>query len=352
MFSPKERDVIAYLKSLTWDGNFFNYPGRILGNEPIVNDEVIYGPWNGQRLADFHRAFPDCEMITWLAAGQHFYIKRYHYVNENVRTVHFVASGQSQIVGYPINSDAKFKHWIDRERWFARATCRNGEISEVETASRFRTGIASSVRRCGFASSLIYLCLLNVEHLPIPHQEYNKGYPVHQNPMFQQGNMPQINQGLIQPYCRRVIYTNYRMIWNQGTNEIPEENEDMTSEMAENQVHKSNKAFIYAAEAAHYHYLITFNPNPCQQGCCAFRNRKINEPHATDPGPSVTDNPNGKVFWIPDILSDFNKHEPASINVNPQFYSKNEPMFWQTKDFVSHNGRHWFFCTDQEPSPF
>ena len=351
-FTNKEEQVIAFVRSFT--------SSQLLaqGLAQVVGDEIGYGPWIGPRLARYQYAFPQCELFSWLALWKYFYIRRYnHRHTSGNRVVHYVASPNRQAPGFVVGTDASLNRWLRISPWFARATCRNGEITHVETATRFQTGIDTSVKRCGFASILIYLCLVNNQHIA----PGGVGYPGLHHPTFQQGNMPQIVGDLIEPHCRRIIYVHYQRRRSPSQFlAFPQENEDMTGVIdggTRYGPHKGNKAFIYAAQAARYGFLITFNPNPCQEGCCRFRSNKN---HALVNGQWVetgtgevipaetTDNPNAKVFRIRDILSDFNKHEPASINISPQLYSINPPMLWQTKSFVRHNGRHWFFCSEQD----
>ena len=348
-FTPKEDAVLNVLEQM-------EIPGRVHPNQANVQDSVRVGPFEGQRLATFQTAFPQCEMIPWLVIMKYFYIYRYHYVTGPLRTVHFVASGRQLFEAHRIRNDQQLNLMLGVERWFGRATCRNGEITEVVTAGRFQTGTESSAKQCGFASSLIYLCLSNVEHFNHFNGQYRRfvpqGYAVNQSPMFRPGNMPHILRGLIQPYCRRVIYVNYRVTFQPDSPLFPQENIDMTSYIHNglpNVVHKGSKAFIYAAQAAGYDYMITFNLDPCQQGCCKFRVRKSHRPSGEpipfpNVGPEVTDNPHGKVYEIHRMLSSFNIFEPASVNIRPNYYSENEPAMYQTRDFVNHNGRHWFFC--------
>ena len=352
--TEKENAVIAHLHSLTATNQ---YPGRI---NPLVIDhaqvryvQIRYGPYNGYRMRGFRMAFPQCELMWWLSFHHYFYIKRHYYNVGNQRTVHFIASAIQQTVN--IISDAQFNQFLAQNSWFARATCVNGEITHVEVANRLETGVGCSAKRCGFGTSLLYLCFLNTEHLDDP-----QGYRINQNPMFLTGNMPQIKR-YMQNYCTRIIYVHYqRRVLTPFQPPSAADPGDMVDAGAGSDggrcrdkpthwmpergmlTEKENKAFIYAATAANYIYMITFNPTPCNQGCCAYRTRS-EIPDGEHP--LVTDNPHWKVFALEDILSDFNKHDPRSLNIHPaQEHTVNEPNYWQTREFARHHGRDWFFC--------
>lgn len=344
-YTEKEDAVLAHLDSLT---AYNMYPGG-------QNAQVRYGPYGGNRFRGFQIAFPQCDLLDRLRERHFFYIRRYYYLVGNKRTVHFIATEHEQVAD--ITSDAQLLQFLQENTWFARATCVSGEIRHVQVANRGQTG--SSAKRCGFGASLLYLCFRNTEHF-----ENNRGYRIDNHPIFMIGNMPQIKTGLIDNYCAKIIYVHYQRRVSTAGELVQWDPEDMENAGAgcdagrcrdkatfpvQGQgilTDKGNKAFMYAAIAAKYEMLITFHPDPCSQGCCAFRSRK-NIPDGQHP--LLTDNPNGKVFPLDNILSAFNKHDPESFNEhggNPltDEHSINEPNFWQTKEFARHHGRDWFFC--------
>ena len=348
--------MIGYLQGLA---HFYTLPSP---DQPIIR----YGPYKGELFRFFESIFPKCELLWWINIDDNgFWIKRYEYGPRRDRTIHFIATPNFLTENF--RSEREVDTYLRLNNWFGRSTCKGGEILHVEVASRSQTGVpGSSAKLCGFGSLLLYLCFVSEGHDP-PTKGYLKGYPLDtapMNAMWETGNMPEIRQGLLAKYCRRIIYVRYRERYlNPGFshNLDPNDIKDVSMEVGEisplstSRETKGNKAFIYASLAANYKYMVTYKSNPCQTGCCKFKTGKP-EPNLDAEGnpifkggqPDATDNPNGKVFLLSDILSDFNKHDPRSLNVRPgtDHFTRNEPNFWQTKDFAEHHGHDWFFCSE------
>ena len=109
----------------------------------------------------------------------------------------------------------------------------------------------------------------------------------------------------------------------------------------EDQLIRGNKAFIYAARAAGFNHLIVYNANACTNQCCTLVDAK-----------GIPGNYQGKIFRIPDLLNEFNRHQPSWITgqnlvPNPkakQYRVHHEPDLADTRLFAEHNGHDWYFC--------
>ena len=204
-----------------------------------------------------------------------------------------------------------FSGWLRENNWFGWAACTNGEIMDVQVARAIPFhGQQISAFECGFGSILAYLCFQNNEHHPPGREnEHIRGYNIDADLRFQQGNMPEIRDGLMYQHCRRVIYLHYN-----------------TPPMGKGYLdtRRGNKAIIYAAHAAQYNYLIAHNPNPCTEQCCG----------GTE----------GKIFQMRNILNEFNRYQPQWF-VSNSTHSQNQGADpTRTRLFAEHNGFHWYFC--------
>ena len=332
-YTDKENAVLGYLQGLVSD-----YPGRILGNAGDVNDDSIKsqtkkGPYNGTAFEVFQQAFPDCKLSGWMFENQ-YHLRRIFYRQGRVKSVHFIASPDEHHTAN-INSHQAFTKYISKTTWFAHSTCRDGKIENVQTAGPTRTGTGASAARCGFGSVVLFFCFLNKEHLPT-----NQGYPINSDRNFEVGNMPAIANGLIRDSCSQIIYVKYF------------EGLRLTSGLEADPEKRGSKAFIYAALAAGYDRMVTYNPDPCRTGCCSYRKKQLegmgpNE--HPDESLKATDNPHGKAFDLTKILTPFQKHGLQSLNPDATI---NEPSFQETKEFSKHHGEHWYFCSEGPPSPF
>lgn len=336
--TEREHSVLALLNTLITNNSV---PGRIWTNQRVVHEQARYGPFIGEAFANFVTAFPHCEMLDWLRTHHHFYIRRHLYTSTRTqkKTVQIIASGQEQ--PRAIRGDSGLIRFLRERTWLARATCSEGEITQVEV-NKWAMGSEIeqvSAKQCGFGSMVLYLCFLNIEHTT-----HDSGYQIDDDPNIQVGNMPALRNGLMRDFCTRWIYVNYHLRRytpdGAGADVLdigPDEN-------------KGNKAFIYAATASNYHRMFTFNPNPCREGCCQFRRQRLQQLHLGPDNPnlipSVTNNPHGKTFWVPDILTDFNKPYPHVVASKNPDGSQNDPPFQRTDDFARHHGQHWYFCVE------
>ena len=309
--------VIALVKSIT-NGPF---PGRISTTQANVLPDAEYD----LTTSDLAAAFPNCKMLGWLQSHT-FWIKRHLYEVGNKRTVHFVVSPARQQRDFTQKN--QFNTWLDRfGSWFAYATCINGQITYVKSASRVHTRIGYSAKRCGFGSYVAHLCFLNIEHHQFNPTLFSpEGYNIDTDPRFSEGNMASIRFGLIDNYCSRITYVRF-------ISKVDENDKEHGIDMR-----RGSKAFIYAAFAARYTHMITYIKNPCKSECCSDPNN-----------PAMPDPAMGKVFWLQGIISSFNVQQPIHFykptnrpgTQNLEYY---EPKFLQTELFAQHNGRDWFFA--------
>ena len=216
-------------------------------------------------------------------------------------------------------SGAFFSRWITRNIWFGHVTCENGEISGLRVAPASRTGQGVSAYKCGFGSVLSYLCFQNIEHEPLGRENAPvRGYNLDNDPRFTQGNMGEIRNGLVNRHCKRVVYLKY------------------LDPLGDPQLRRGNKAFIYAARAAHFNHLIAYNPDPCRRQCCTIVDAK-----------GIPRGFQGKIFRIADMLNEFNRHQPSWMtgqNLPKGNRVHHEPDLTDTRLFAEHNGRDWYFC--------
>ena len=328
-YSIKENAVIKMLRKLTLYNHF---PGKIWENQANIHESVRYGPYEGAILQDFRTAFPQCGMLSWIETNKYFWIRRFFHVTRYgiKRTTHFIATPNA-IHPKQVKTEKGFRRALRENTWFAWATCVDGEITKVE--------VEVEARRCGFGSSLMYFCFLNIEHVP-----NMNGYDFNSDPRFNIGNMPAITVGLIEGYCTRIIYVNYQ--YRQYTNGMPHDSDphDIVGG-----AEGGNKAFIYAALAANYRRMITFNPDPCREDCCKLRNHRLPVPQGFVVDENIN-NQHGKAWWIPGMLTKFNKMVPNSVNSDGSF--NNMDTLMHADDFAQHQGRHWYFCSEHPPSAF
>ena len=330
---------IKQLRSLTENENgilkFGEFPGRISRHQRLgqMRDEVRY-EWEQEALQKGVFTHPACELSFYLA-GNPYYVKRYFYPIKGKldrKVVHFIASATSQ--AGEILSTRDFNAWKRENTWFGISTCIEGQITHLEAADGRYSGInGQSARQCGFGSILAYLCFRNIEHMPFTDHTFQtrntpptQGYDIVNDRHWAQGNMPELRQGLVFEHCRSIIYVQYRAVTTTSTD-----------------TRRGNKAFIYAAIAARYRHLITYNPNPCTRDCCIYEG-----PGASQQGASQhlgTGWFRGKIFWLQGILDDFNVRNPPHLIPSSGLTSNNTQPLGNEKMFAEHHGNHWYFCS-------
>ena len=206
--------------------------------------------------------------------------------------------------------------WTQEHNYFGFARCVDGQISHLELATPARIGIQGrSANRCGFGSYLAYLCFQNIEHYPPGHRRFS-GFDMERDVQNLGDNINEVMNGLVMQYCRRIIYVRYSGVGIQGV---------------DIKLRRGNKAFIYAAMAADFYYLIVYNDNPCQDQCCTWGNT------------TGLYYPRTKIFYLPDMIGEFNLWQPPWLNPDA---SRNRPRenLDDPRDFAQHNGNRWYFC--------
>ena len=266
-----------------------------------------------------------------------YYVKRYYYLNKlgkgsvNRRTVNFIASANSQVVD--ISNPQQLTKWKRENYWFGISTCSEGEITHLEVSDGRHTGIDGiSAKGCGFGGILAYLCFRNIEHynaLPTSqaHQQHTTfGYDIRRDRHWEQGNMPELRQGLVFRHCRRIIHVNV----NQGT--VYDRRKPITLQ----------GALLVGAIAAGYRHLIAYDTSPCDQDCCAYEGP---HPGGTWQQAGRGSWLKGKIFWLQGILYDFNQRNVPHLDPNTGLNINTTQTKAHTHTFSEHHGNYWYFCS-------